>query len=100
MPRRKPRLCNRIVTRRALPSALAAGGSLALMRGLGFGQVGEQPVHIIFPFAAGGVGDVLGRMMAEHLRAAVSKPVIVENRTGAAGRIGVAAVKSAPPNGM
>ena len=37
--------------------------------------------------------------MAEHLRAAVHKPVIVENRTGAAGRLGVQAVKAAPPNG-
>ncbi len=37
--------------------------------------------------------------MAEHLRAAVDRPAIVENRTGAAGRLGVQAVKAAPPNG-
>ena len=37
--------------------------------------------------------------MAEQLRAALNRPVIVENRTGAAGRIGVQAVKSAAPDG-
>ncbi len=77
----------------------ALGGALATAGGTARAQMAEQPIRIIFPFAAGGVGDVLGRIMAEHLRAAVNRPVIVENRTGAAGRLGVQAVKSAPPNG-
>jgi tripartite-type tricarboxylate transporter receptor subunit TctC len=72
-------------------AALTAAGAAA--------RAQEQPIRIVFPFAAGGVGDVLGRIMAEHLRAAVHKPVIVENRTGAAGRLGVQVVKAAPPNG-
>jgi tripartite-type tricarboxylate transporter receptor subunit TctC len=62
-------------------------------------QVGDQPVRIIFPFAAGGSGDALARHIAEHLRVALKEPVIVENRTGAQGRIGVQAVKGAPPDG-
>lgn len=75
----------------ALGSALGASGAIA--------QTGET-IRVIFPFAAGGVGDALGRLMADHLRAATGKSVIVENRTGAAGRIGAQAVKSANPDGL
>lgn len=44
---------------------------------------------MIVPFAPGGVSDVLGRMMAEPLRAFLGQPVIIENVGGAAGSIGV-----------
>lgn len=59
----------------------------------------EQPVRIIFPFAAGGSGDGVSRLVAEQMRSALKRNVIVENRTGAAGRPGVAAVKNAAPDG-
>ncbi len=57
------------------------------------------PVRIIFPYGAGGSGDGLARLMAEHLRVALNDAVIVENRTGAQGRIGIQAVKNAAPDG-
>lgn len=63
-------------------------------------QIGEQPIRIIFPFGAGGSGDALSRLVADKMRAGLNRPVIVENRSGAAGRIGVQAVKSAAPDGM
>lgn len=59
----------------------------------------EQAVRIVFPFAAGGSGDALARMIAEYLQTSLRRPVIVENRTGAAGRIGAQAVRDAPPDG-
>ena len=62
-------------------------------------QIGGEPIRIIFPFAAGGSGDALARLIAEHLRVALDQPVIVENRAGAQGRIGVQAVKAAAPDG-
>jgi len=62
-------------------------------------QVGDQPVRIIFPYAAGGSGDGTSRIVAEQLHNALKRPVIVENRTGAAGRLGVQAVKAAAPDG-
>jgi len=62
-------------------------------------QLGEQPVRIIFPFAGGGSGDALARLLAEHLRMALNQPVIVENRAGAQGRLGVQAVKTAAADG-
>lgn len=63
-------------------------------------QIAEQPVRIIFPFGAGGSGDALARLLAEKMRTGLNRPVIVENRSGAAGRIGVQAVKTAAPDGM
>ncbi len=62
-------------------------------------QVTEQPVRIIFPFAPGGSGDALARIVADKMRVALRRSVLVENRTGGAGRIGVAAVKNAAPDG-
>jgi len=62
-------------------------------------QIGAEPARIIFPFAGGGSGDALARLIAEHLRVALNQPVIVENRPGAQGRIGVQAVKAAAPDG-
>jgi tripartite-type tricarboxylate transporter receptor subunit TctC len=62
-------------------------------------QIGAEPTRIVFPFAAGGSGDALARLIAEHLRVALDLPVIVENRAGAQGRIGVQAVKAAAPDG-
>jgi tripartite-type tricarboxylate transporter receptor subunit TctC len=59
----------------------------------------EQPVRIIYPFAAGGSGDGLARLVGDKMRAALNRNVIVENRTGAAGRPGVMAVKNAAPDG-
>ncbi|MEX0590086.1 MAG: Bug family tripartite tricarboxylate transporter substrate binding protein [Xanthobacteraceae bacterium] len=62
-------------------------------------QLSEQPIRIVFPFAAGGSGDALTRMLAEQLRAALNRPVVVENVTGAAGRLGTRQVIAAVPDG-
>jgi tripartite-type tricarboxylate transporter receptor subunit TctC len=62
-------------------------------------QLLDQPIRIIFPFAAGGSGDTLARLVADKMRAALGRSVIVEDRTGGAGRIGVTAVRNAAPNG-
>ena len=54
-------------------------------------------VRIIVPYGAGGLADLLSRLVAEHLGSTWSQPVIVENRAGANGSIGIdLAVKSAP----
>lgn len=75
-------------------------GLIAVIAMLATGVVAqEQAIRIIYPFAAGGAGDGLARLIADKMRAALNRPVIVENRTGAAGRPGVAAVKNAAPDG-
>jgi tripartite-type tricarboxylate transporter receptor subunit TctC len=55
--------------------------------------------RIIFPFAAGGGGDTLCRIVAQHLGELLDRTVIVENRTGGDGLIGIRAVKGAKPDG-
>lgn len=61
---------------------------------------GARHVKLVYPFAAGGSGDVLSRIVADRLGPALGTTVIVENRVGASGRIGVKAVIGAEPNGM
>jgi tripartite-type tricarboxylate transporter receptor subunit TctC len=66
----------------------------------GSAQIAEQPIKIVFPFAAGGVGDAFARLLADHLRAGLNgQPVVVENVTGAAGRAGARMVVNAAPDG-
>ena len=62
-------------------------------------QVAEQPIRIIIPYPPGGAGGATARMLAESMRTSLKRPVIVENKPGAAGRLGVQAVKEAPPDG-
>jgi tripartite-type tricarboxylate transporter receptor subunit TctC len=58
-----------------------------------------RPVRIIVPFGAGGTGDTLARIVAEHLSASLKQQFVVENRTGAGGMIGVQALASSAPDG-
>ncbi len=80
-------------------SAIATVVAAAVISAMPAFAQSSEPIKIIFPYAAGGSGDGLARLMAEHLRISLNQPVIVENRTGAQGRIGVQAVKSAAPDG-
>src|SRR5437763_5783436 len=72
--------------------------SLTAKAGDALGQAGPL-TRIIFPFAAGGGGDALCRVVAQHLGPALDRNVIVENRTGGDGLIGIRAVKGAGPDG-
>lgn len=59
----------------------------------------DQPVRIIVPYAPGGTGDVIARLIAKKISQDMREPVVVENRPGAAGSIGAAAVARAKPDG-
>jgi tripartite-type tricarboxylate transporter receptor subunit TctC len=59
----------------------------------------SRPITIIAPYAVGGTTDLIGRIMAERMRAAFGQPVVVENVTGANGTIGVSRVARAPGDG-
>src|SRR2546423_6212784 len=59
----------------------------------------SRPISLLVPWAPGGSTDILARLMAEYLRQAFGQPVIIENRTGASGNIGTAAVARAAPDG-
>jgi tripartite-type tricarboxylate transporter receptor subunit TctC len=59
----------------------------------------ERPVRVIVPYPAGGSTDVLARILAEHLKDMFGQPFVIENRPGAGGNIGIAAVTSSAPDG-
>lgn len=59
----------------------------------------ERTVTLIAPFAAGGTSDVLARIAAQGLTGQLGNNVVVENKTGAGGIIGLAAVAKAKPDG-
>jgi tripartite-type tricarboxylate transporter receptor subunit TctC len=58
-----------------------------------------HPVRIIVPFGAGGAGDTLARIVAQHLSETLGQPFIVEDRPGAGGIVGTQQVVTAPPDG-
>lgn len=58
-----------------------------------------RPIKLVVPFAVGGPNDVVARLIQEPLSRALGQPVIVENRIGAAGTIGMTYVKDAKPDG-
>ncbi|RQO50959.1 hypothetical protein DBV14_17720 [Variovorax sp. KBW07] len=83
--------------------ALAALGALALAPAASLAQAQPaftpgQPIKVLIGVPAGGTQDVLTRAIAQQVRDALG-PLIVDNRSGAAGRIAVEAVKTAPPDG-
>ena len=48
-----------------------------------------RPITMVIPFPPGGVADTVGRPVAEALSRALGQPVIVENRSGAGGGVGI-----------
>jgi tripartite-type tricarboxylate transporter receptor subunit TctC len=59
----------------------------------------SRPIRLIVPFPAGNAGDITARVMGEELQKRLGQPVVVENRAGASGAIGIQAVTSAPADG-
>lgn len=59
----------------------------------------NRPVRLIVPFSAGGQSDTIARAMQPRVSEALGQPLVIENRTGAAGSIGAGIVASSPPDG-
>lgn len=91
--------------RRQLVSATLLGLSALLVHGAAWSQTARaddypnRPIRIVVPFSPGGSTDLVARLLAEPLSAAMQQPVIVENKAGAAGSIGADAVAKAPADG-
>jgi tripartite-type tricarboxylate transporter receptor subunit TctC len=75
-----------------------AGLSLAAKADNALGQSGPL-TKIIFPFAAGGSGDSLCRIVAQQISQPLDRNIIVEDRNGGDGLIGITTVKNARPDG-
>lgn len=87
--------------RRSVGTALAAGALCRLLPLDAKAQPAwpSQAVRIVVPFPAGGTADAVPRIVAEALRPVWRQPIVIENRPGAGGNIGAAAVATAVPDG-
>jgi len=89
--------------RELLRTAGLAIGAMAVP-GLGVKQARaagypERPIKIIVPFAPAGPTDIMARILSTHLGEAIGGTVIVENKAGAGGNIGIGAAAHAEPDG-
>ena len=75
-------------------AALAAGGARAQIAG------GDKTINFIVPFSAGSGPDSIARLVAQNLQQRWKQTIVVDNRVGASGNIGTAAVARAAPDGL
>jgi tripartite-type tricarboxylate transporter receptor subunit TctC len=59
-----------------------------------------RPITMIVPFPGGGPADVVGRVVTERMRKTLGQPIIIENVSGAGGRIGTGRAARATPDGF
>ena len=84
---------------RTVFSTLAAVVAFALAPCAAWAQYPERLIRAIVPFAPGGSNDTMARLVSPEISKALGQPVIIENRPGAAGNIGIDAVAKSAPNG-
>ncbi|MDB5381551.1 MAG: hypothetical protein JWO26_1183 [Rhodospirillales bacterium] len=87
---------NEFLSRRA---ALSLAVAPLAMPALAQGTWPNRPIRLIVPFPPGGSNDVVARPLADRLQPLLGQPVVIENRGGAGGAIGAAAVAQAAPDG-
>ena len=78
---------------------LFAALALAALAAGAFAQYPNKPVKVIVPFAIGGTGDIVARLVATKISEQTGKAFLIENRTGAGGRIGYEAAAKSPADG-
>jgi tripartite-type tricarboxylate transporter receptor subunit TctC len=81
---------------------VAAAAAAALWPGLAFAQAGtwpDKPVRVVVPWAAGGITDILARLVAQKLSDRFGQQFVIDNKGGAAGNIGAEMVAKAPADG-
>ena len=82
--------------------AAALGGGL--LPGLGAlaqtaGAYPHKPIRMVVPYPPGGGADLVARVLAKSMAQQLGQPIVVDNRTGANGNIGLDAVAKSPPDG-
>ncbi|MBP6902214.1 MAG: tripartite tricarboxylate transporter substrate binding protein [Burkholderiaceae bacterium] len=88
------------VHRRAAAASLIASALLAAVPSLAQAQTfPSKPIRIIVPYPAGGATDVAARLLAPRLQEELKQNVIVENRPGASGNLGMQALLQSPADG-
>jgi tripartite-type tricarboxylate transporter receptor subunit TctC len=59
----------------------------------------SRPIHLVVPYAPGGVSDITGRIVAQRMTELLGQSVVVENRAGAGGMVGTGSVAKSAPDG-
>ena len=59
----------------------------------------NRAIRLVVPYGAGGVSDIMGRVVAQKMTELLGQPMVVENRPGAGGMLGTGAVAKSPPDG-
>lgn len=85
--------------RRNIVASLAALPLLAPFRAGAQGEWPSRPVRIVVPFPPGGQADTAARLIAAALAQSLGRPVVVENRTGGSGAVGINSVVRGEPDG-
>lgn len=89
-------------SKRSSLAHMALLGAAALFAPLANAQESPYPnkaIRLIVPYTAGGATDIIGRTVGQELSKVLGQPVVVDNRAGAAGNIGAAAVAREKPDG-
>jgi tripartite-type tricarboxylate transporter receptor subunit TctC len=87
------------LSRRELVAGLAAAASVHRVAAQPVPAYPTKPIQLVVPYPAGGAVDLTARLVAESLRQQLGQTVVVENRPGANGMVGAAAVARAAPDG-
>jgi tripartite-type tricarboxylate transporter receptor subunit TctC len=77
----------------------AVVAAMLLWPALAAGQLSQKTIQIVVPFAPGASADGIGRIIASELTTRLGRQVLVENKPGAGGSLGLMAVAKAPPDG-
>src|SRR5262247_127774 len=78
---------------------VACAALFAGIGGLAAQTYPSRPITVVVAFAAGGSGDTITRILADHMRTELGQTIVVENVGGAAGSIGVGRVARSAPDG-
>ena len=87
------------LNRRVLAASIASLAFLSPLASLGQTGYPNKPIRVIVPFAAGSTTDIIARAISDKMSQSMGQQLVIENRGGASGTIGQAAVAQAAPDG-
>lgn len=88
------------MNRRQILASMAAVGALATMAGAhAQATFPQKPITFVVPYLAGGTTDLVARVVGEHMSRTLGQPVVIENKPGAGGNIGMDVVAKSKPDG-
>jgi tripartite-type tricarboxylate transporter receptor subunit TctC len=85
--------------RRRFATAIAAAALLIPLAAAAQGSYPNKPIRVVVPFSAGSTTDIIARAITDKMAASMGQPVVIDNRAGAGGTLGQAAVARAEPDG-